>query len=123
MMSVNEQDENRCKGDEDTVPSIEPVELQRELKGRNPPFLLDVREPDECSAGMIDGAVNIPLGDLGLRLDELPRDRSIVTYCHSGMRSARAAEFLASKGYGDVTNLRGGVKAWAAEVDPSFAVG
>jgi rhodanese-related sulfurtransferase len=107
---------------ETTIRSVEPSELQRALKKPAPPFLLDVREPDECAAGMIGGAVNIPLADLGSRLDEVPRNRRIVTCCYSGMRSARAAEFLVGKGYADVANLRGGVKAWAAEVDSSFAV-
>jgi adenylyltransferase/sulfurtransferase len=109
-----------CNDGGTAIHSVEPSALQGAMKEPSPPFLLDVREPDECAAGMIEGAVNIPLAELGPRLDEVPHNRRIVAYCYSGMRSARAAEFLVGKGYADVANLRGGVKAWAAEVDPSF---
>lgn len=93
--------------------------LERMMNGGNSPFLLDVREPDECSIGMISGAINIPLGDLGLRMSEVPRNGFVVAYCFSGMRSAHAVELLSAKGYTNVVNLKGGVKAWAS-VDTSF---
>jgi rhodanese-related sulfurtransferase len=69
---------------------------------------------------MLPGAVNIPLPELGERWSELPKDRAIVACCLSGLRSARACGFLASKGFKSVSNLRGGVKMWARTVDPSF---
>jgi rhodanese-related sulfurtransferase len=80
-------------------------------------LLLDVREPDEWQAGHAPGAQHIPLGELGARLEELPKDRPIVCICRVGGRSARATEALRGAGY-DVVNLAGGMRAWAAAGQP-----
>ncbi len=71
--------------------------------------LVDVREPDEVAAGTLDGAVNIPLGDLPNRLDELDRGRRVVLLCRSGGRSAQASDYLVTLGFTDVVNLAGGM--------------
>lgn len=71
--------------------------------------LIDVREPDEVAAGTLPGAVNIPLGDLPARVSELDKNRPVVLLCRSGGRSGQAAEFLSASGFGDVTNLTGGM--------------
>jgi len=76
-------------------------------------FLLDVREPDEVAEWAYPVGVNIPLGQVGDRLSELPTDRTIVVACHVGGRSAAAASALSDAGY-DVENLTGGAVAWAA---------
>ena len=76
------------------------------------PFILDVREPWEYDAGHVPGAVLIPQADLALRLDEVPRDREILTVCASGMRSRRAGLFLKKMGYERVANLEGGTNGW-----------
>lgn len=74
--------------------------------------LVDVRSPSEYAAGHIDGAVNIPVDDLGRRMKEVgPTDRNVVVYCHSGMRSARAATMLKAAGYKAVHNL-GAMNRW-----------
>ena len=80
-------------------------------KRRSELHLLDVRETDEWDAGHIEGAQHIPLGDLGARLDEVPRDRTVVAVCRSGSRSDRAAKGLRVSGYA-AENLEGGVTAW-----------
>ena len=80
-------------------------------------FLLDVREDDEWQAGHAPGAQHIPLGQLGSRFEELPKDRAIVAICRVGGRSARATEALRGAGY-DVVNLTGGMRAWAAAGKP-----
>lgn len=72
--------------------------------------LLDVRTPDEWSAGHLPGAELIPLQRLAERMSEVPRDRPVVVYCQSGGRSAQAAEMLAAAGY-DVHDL-GGIGSW-----------
>ncbi len=74
-------------------------------------LLLDVREPEEIAAGRADQAVTIPLGDLALRLNELPTDSTIVVVCRSGNRSSIAARTLKTEGY-DAINLAGGMLAW-----------
>ena len=74
--------------------------------------LVDVRNPDEVARGMIEGARHIPLGLLPQRFEELGRDRPVVFYCQSGVRSMQASAFLASRGWSRVSNLTGGVMAW-----------
>ena len=73
--------------------------------------LLDVRENDEWTAGHIDGAQHIPLRELADRLAELPKDRTIVAVCRSGVRSEAAVRGLRRLGY-EAENLEGGVNAW-----------
>lgn len=84
---------------------------QTRLRGSNPPYLLDVRQPDEYQAGHIAGAVLIPLNQLDSRLDELPRDREIICVCRSGSRSGTATRRLNSAGF-TAFNLSGGMIAW-----------
>lgn len=75
--------------------------------------VLDVREHHEWSAGHIDGATHIPLGELQARVGELdPAARTLVV-CHVGGRSARATAWLHAQGH-DVVNLEGGMEAWEA---------
>lgn len=81
-------------------------------------FLIDVREQDEWESGHIDGAVHIPSADLASRLDELPRDREIVTVCAGGVRSLRAAQYLLASGYPKVTSMTGGVNGWRRAGQP-----
>lgn len=74
---------------------------------------LDVREDEEWDAGRIDGALHIPMGELGQRQAEIPQDRPIVAVCRSGSRSAAVTQALLRAGY-EVENLAGGMEAWQA---------
>lgn len=87
-----------------------------------PVAVLDVREPWEVALVRIDGAIHIPLGQVPAQLDALPTDRPLVVYCHHGMRSRQATEFLRARGLAQASNLAGGIDAYAREVDPSLAV-
>ncbi len=78
--------------------------------------LVDVREPNEVAAGTLPGAVNIPLGELPVRLTELEPSRRVVLLCRSGGRSTKAAEFLTASGFSDVINLKGGMLAVAGQI-------
>ena len=84
-------------------------------------MVVDVREPGEFAGGHLPNAINIPLGSLAMRLNELQKhkDRPIVVYCRSGQRSARAAVVLRKQGYTQVHNLAGGVTAWQNENLPT----
>ncbi|HEY5901701.1 MAG TPA: molybdopterin-synthase adenylyltransferase MoeB [Anaerolineales bacterium] len=82
--------------------------------------LLDVREPHELQISALEGAVNIPLGQLAAHLSELDSAEDMVVFCKGGTRSARALELLVSAGFKKVKNLKGGINAWAQEVDPSL---
>lgn len=84
--------------------------------------LLDVREPHEWQSGHAPKARHIPLGQLARRIRELPDGRAVVTVCRSGARSARAAALLARDGR-QVSNLAGGMHAWAQAGLPVVAKG
>jgi sulfur-carrier protein adenylyltransferase/sulfurtransferase len=84
--------------------------------------LVDVREPHELEISRIPNATNIPLGQLAARLSELDSAEEMVIFCKSGSRSARGLELLASAGFKKVKNLKGGINAWAREVDKSLPI-
>ena len=93
-------------------PEVEEVEIDA-LDRRDPgAMVLDVREPEEFARGHVPGAVNVPQAELATRLDELPRNRPIMTICQTGMRSLRAAQFLSQQGFDDVVTVGGGTAAW-----------
>ena len=98
---------------------ITSVELNERLQRGDPVLVLDVREPQEYQINRIQGSTLIPLGELGQRYAELNADQEIVTQCKSGMRSAKAADFLRQKGFRRVRNLKGGILDWIDKVDPS----
>ncbi len=81
--------------------------------------LLDVREGWELDVARVDPCMHIPLGELPARMAEIPRGVTVYVMCHAGMRSMAAARMLAAAGFADVRNVRGGIAAWAREVDPS----
>ncbi|MGD0752671.1 MAG: molybdopterin-synthase adenylyltransferase MoeB [Anaerolineales bacterium] len=84
--------------------------------------LIDVREPHELAISSLPGEENIPLGQLAARLPELDSSQEIILFCKSGARSTRALELLASAGFRRVKNLKGGINAWAREVDPKLPI-
>jgi len=101
------------------VPEIQVEELKRRLDAGDDLFVLDVREPHEYQICNINGHL-IPLGDLPKRVHELDTSREIVAHCRSGVRSAKAVTFLQQAGFKKVTNLAGGILAWADRVDPKM---
>jgi adenylyltransferase/sulfurtransferase len=92
------------------------------LNSGNKPFLLDVREPHELEISQLPGAKNIPLGTLAARLSELDTAQEMVVFCKSGGRSQRALELLTSVGFKKVKNLKGGINAWAQQIDSDLPV-
>jgi len=84
--------------------------------------LIDVRTESEVSAGIIDGAIHIPLHLLPIKAHEIPQDKPVVVYCRSGARSAQACAFMAAKGYENMHNLSGGIAAWARAGKPIAAL-
>ncbi len=81
------------------------------------PLLLDVREPWEFQICHISGAVTMPMNTIPARLADLDTEQPIVCICHHGVRSMNVGVFLERNGFSRVTNLTGGVHAWAAQVD------
>jgi glyoxylase-like metal-dependent hydrolase (beta-lactamase superfamily II) len=81
------------------IPTIDPGELDSLLGGDDPPLVVDVRRRSEFAGGHVDGALNIPYGELPDRLDELPREQRIATICKAGKRSGLAASVLQREGF------------------------
>jgi molybdopterin/thiamine biosynthesis adenylyltransferase/rhodanese-related sulfurtransferase len=97
---------------------ITPEELKAKLDKKEDVFVLDVREPHEFEICNLDGYL-IPLRDLPSRVNELDSSKEIVAYCHTGVRSQRAVEFLRTAGFKKVKNLVGGIEAWSVRIDPT----
>lgn len=83
----------------------------QELHGRTDGIVVDVREPDEFATGHAPRAVNIPLQQLGDRVNELPSDGPVYLICQAGGRSSRATQALGELGL-DAVNVEGGTSAW-----------
>jgi sulfur-carrier protein adenylyltransferase/sulfurtransferase len=101
------------------IPEITAREVKARLDHGDDLFILDVREPHEYQICNLNGKL-IPLGELPRRVHELDSSREMVVHCRSGKRSADAIQFLQKAGFKKLWNLKGGVLAWADEVDPSM---
>ncbi len=97
-------------------------ELNDRIAEGNGLKLIDVREPHELAISALEGANLIPLGQLASRMHELDSVEEIVLFCKMGGRSTRALEVLVSAGFRKVKNLKGGINAWAKDVDPSLPI-
>jgi molybdopterin/thiamine biosynthesis adenylyltransferase/rhodanese-related sulfurtransferase len=98
---------------------ITPTELAQALKDGKALHLVDVREPHELEISHLENTLNIPLGQLGMRSHELDPQDEIVLICKAGVRSTRALHILLGAGFRQLHNLKGGLNAWAREIDPS----
>ena len=79
-----------------------------------------MREPWEVEKAGLPGITPIPMQQIPARANELPRDREIVAVCHHGGRSMQVAMFLQAQGFGNLSNLAGGMDAWSREIDPQI---
>jgi len=84
-------------------------------------LLLDVREAFEVEACAVAGSRHVPMRQVPESLPDLPRDRQILVLCHVGARSLRVTQFLRANGFAQVSNVAGGIAAWADQIDPSLA--
>jgi molybdopterin/thiamine biosynthesis adenylyltransferase/rhodanese-related sulfurtransferase len=114
-----------CAGngaEQPAIPEIGPRALADRMAAGADLLLLDVREPFEAELARIPGARLIPLGELEARLGDLDawRTREVVVHCRTGGRSRRGCDLLRSKGFERVSNLAGGIEAWAREIDPEM---
>jgi rhodanese-related sulfurtransferase len=106
-----------------TIPPEIGVADLLKLKEQGAPLaILDVREPWELEICRIDGSIDVPLQAIPGRIGELPHDRPLAVICHHGGRSAHATAWLRQNGFDNATNVRGGIDAWAREIDPSMQV-
>jgi rhodanese-related sulfurtransferase len=89
-------------------------------QAKNPPILLDVREPWEYETCHIPDVMRMPMQTVPTRFQELDPDSVIVCICHHGGRSMQVANFLERAGFAQMINLTGGVHAWAQQVDTNM---
>jgi molybdopterin/thiamine biosynthesis adenylyltransferase/rhodanese-related sulfurtransferase/molybdopterin converting factor small subunit len=111
-----------CGVAEEISPELEvsPKTLKQWIDNGREVVTLDVREPFEYEIAHLSNAKLIPLGQLAARVNELDTARAMVVYCHTGQRSAQAVRFLNGLGFKKAKNLKGGIKAWGNEVDPTI---
>ena len=105
----------------ESAPEIDVTEVAERLRSGDGMVLLDVREPWEFELARLPNAVLIPLSTLPSAVNELDADREYVVYCHHGMRSAMAANWLKSHGFQHVFNMTGGIDAWSVNIDRSVS--
>jgi rhodanese-related sulfurtransferase len=96
-------------------------ELKEKIDSGEDFQLIDVREDFEFETSNLGGQL-IPLGGILIEADKVSRDKPVVVMCRSGKRSAAAIMQLQQLGYTNLTNLQGGILAWAAEIDPTLNV-
>jgi len=95
------------------IPALDP--LYADIRRRDPvrpALMLDVRERDEFVSVRIEGSLFIPMSQLGVRLQDIPKDRPIMVICASGNRSVSATGYLLSAGWEDVGSVAGGISTW-----------
>jgi len=90
------------------VPSVTATEVAADA------YLLDVREPDEWTAGHAPGAHHLPMMEIPARMSEVPTDVEVVVVCRSGGRSGQVVSYLMGNGWDNVRNLDGGMRSWEA---------
>jgi len=101
---------------------ITPEEVKGKLDGGADFTLLDCREPWEYQTARIDRAMNIPMGEIPARVQELDPDGHIVVVCHHGVRSMNVTAWLRQQGFEKVQSMVGGIDAWSRTVDPKVPV-
>ncbi len=102
---------------------ITPQDLQQKIAASQHLQLIDVREPEEFAICNLPGSTLIPLAELQKRYPEIDKNADVIVLCHHGFRSAQAIQFLSQRfGFVNLINLKGGIHAWAEQVDPEMAV-
>ena len=105
----------------DSLQEISATELKDMLDAEEDFLLLDVREPHEYREVNL-GGLSVPLKTLPLNLHKIAPDKKVVVHCHSGHRSKQAIKILQEQGYQHLYNLKGGIVAWASDVDEDMVV-
>jgi molybdopterin/thiamine biosynthesis adenylyltransferase/rhodanese-related sulfurtransferase len=111
----------RQESDTTMTDSVSPSELAASIERGDELVLLDVREPWEAEIASLPGALLVPLGSLESVVDKLDTAEDFVVYCHHGVRSESALQFLRGRGFEHAKHLAGGIDAWSRDVDPAVA--
>lgn len=95
------------------IKEIDAYDLQTRIAEGDDFVLLDIRSAGELAQGVLPDAEHMPMHLIPLRISELPKDKDVILYCHSGARSYHACAYLAQQGFSNAINLRGGILGWA----------
>ncbi|MDQ1772631.1 hypothetical protein GQR60_19665 [Labilibaculum sp. A4] len=95
-----------------------PLELAQEMEKRQDLLMLDVREHTEIQICHLKDAMHVPMGQIPNKLEDLPKNKDLVVFCHMGVRSKQVMNYLRKNGFSRVFNLKGGIDRWSVEVDP-----
>ena len=87
------------------------------LNSDDPPVLMDIREPIEVQLCQIGDSIHIPMGEIPLRWQSIPKDKRVIVYCHHGRRSLMVTHFLRQHGIERAQSMLGGIEAWSLEID------
>ncbi len=98
-----------------------PAEVRDMMTGENGPKLIDVREQGEWELVHLDDGLLLTQDLIDEMLASWDKATQIICYCHHGVRSAQAAMFLRENGFSDVRSMKGGIDAWAVEIEPGMA--
>jgi rhodanese-related sulfurtransferase len=101
---------------------IAPEDVKSKLEGGEEFTLLDCREPWEYQAARIERAMNIPMGEIPARVQELDPDEHIIVMCHHGVRSMNVTAWLRQQGFEKVQSMAGGIDRWSRTVDPKVPI-
>ena len=101
-----------CSKPASIVREINVETLKDSIENDKSPVLIDVRDSEELKEGFITNSIHIPMEEVAKRLHEIPKDKPVVVYCYSGMRSTRVIQELEQKGYANLVNLKGGYEDW-----------
>ena len=98
-------------------------ELKSRLENQEDFILLDVRTDNEVLVSKItEDFIHIPMNEIPSKLSKINKNKEIIVYCKSGVRSEKVCEYLMQNNYSEVYNLKGGIIAWAKEVDPNMLI-
>ncbi|MES9846834.1 MAG: sulfurtransferase [gamma proteobacterium symbiont of Ctena orbiculata] len=95
------------------IQEIDAHDLQARINEGDDFLLLDIRSAGEIAQGVLPDAEHLPMHLIPLKISDLPKDKAIILYCHSGARSYHACAYLAQQGFLNAINLRGGILGWA----------
>jgi rhodanese-related sulfurtransferase len=98
---------------------VQPQAVKERLDRKDAFEFLDVRDDDELEIAALPQTMHISAHEVAERVAEIPRDRDVVIFCHSGGRSSRVTMLLRMQGFENVYNMNGGATRWSAEVDPT----
>jgi adenylyltransferase/sulfurtransferase len=114
---AHDRSEYKVKNAETGVKGITVLDLKARIEAGQEPIILDVRDPHELEISAIEGSLRIPKSQVVARAGEIPRDREVVVHCKTGIRSRDSILMLQELGFTNLVNLKGGINAWAREVD------